>query len=445
MAIAIFVQPALICLMVDGHLGDNASWFGVLTPLWLWNAFILFYHARVIMMGPIQKPDHIPEEEWTDPLPMSRRVFSLFRFLLVVVFEVFVTLKLTYSILWSWGLVFIPLFLWEAITVFKKLPIARMRIITLDQLELMFAKPFEEMTDDEKLEIAKNFAVVPSLESPAFVAASKAKATAQQDLLKVVMRMAFLVLVIIQLDFNLSLSWWAIFTPIWVMSFLICYGGFRDLEMVSEAAMKRDPDVFGEGWAERLKAARGGRQGDEDEAQTGYGAMGDTGGDEETGKPPVTPEERELLLTQVRAALSRALNNCCLQVFVLLLVGLFVAKAQNPDVYAAIWVIFPFILIAGLILSCLACTIFCVSEVPDVEFDTGVDSGFAGMQHAQQQDSTEELNQVYVPPLPQTVEEPVIIPVEQMPQGASSAHVLISTDGGTPLQTIDPEEINELD
>ena len=120
------------------------------------------------MMGPIQKPDHIPEEEWTDPLPMSRRVFSLFRFLLVVVFEVFVTLKLTYSILWSWGLVFIPLFLWEAITVFKKLPIARMRIITLDQLELMFAKPFEEMTDDEKLEIAKNFAVVPSLESPAF-------------------------------------------------------------------------------------------------------------------------------------------------------------------------------------------------------------------------------------------------------------------------------------
>jgi hypothetical protein len=26
--------------------------------LWIWNAVILFYHSRVIMMDPIVRPDH---------------------------------------------------------------------------------------------------------------------------------------------------------------------------------------------------------------------------------------------------------------------------------------------------------------------------------------------------------------------------------------------------
>lgn len=59
--VAVFVQPILICLMADGILGPNANWFAVLTPIWLWDAFILFYHTRVIMMGPIPRPEGIPE------------------------------------------------------------------------------------------------------------------------------------------------------------------------------------------------------------------------------------------------------------------------------------------------------------------------------------------------------------------------------------------------
>ncbi len=60
---AVFVLPVLVCIMADGSLGD-AKWVAVLAPLWIWDFFILFYHSRVIMMGPIKRPDHIPEEEW---------------------------------------------------------------------------------------------------------------------------------------------------------------------------------------------------------------------------------------------------------------------------------------------------------------------------------------------------------------------------------------------
>ncbi len=53
--------------MTDGALGGDAKWVAVLIPLWVYDAFIFFYHSRVIMMGPIKKPEHISEEEWVDP------------------------------------------------------------------------------------------------------------------------------------------------------------------------------------------------------------------------------------------------------------------------------------------------------------------------------------------------------------------------------------------
>ena len=65
--IAVFLLPILVCLMTDGALGGDAKWVAVLIPLWVYDAFIFFYHSRVIMIGPIKKPEHISEEEWVDP------------------------------------------------------------------------------------------------------------------------------------------------------------------------------------------------------------------------------------------------------------------------------------------------------------------------------------------------------------------------------------------
>lgn len=49
--VAILLIPVLVCLQSDDVFGDHAKWTLVLLPLWIWNALILFYHIRVIMLG----------------------------------------------------------------------------------------------------------------------------------------------------------------------------------------------------------------------------------------------------------------------------------------------------------------------------------------------------------------------------------------------------------
>jgi DnaJ domain len=146
LAIAVLLLPVLICLHVDGSFGSNASWMATLTPLWLWNVFILVYHSRVVMMGPIERPEHIPPEDWVDPLPMSKRIFSMCRFVLIAIFEILVALKLDNILKCQWAFIFIPLYAWEGTTLYKRWPIARMRIVTLEDLEIALGKPFSEFT-----------------------------------------------------------------------------------------------------------------------------------------------------------------------------------------------------------------------------------------------------------------------------------------------------------
>jgi hypothetical protein len=196
-AAAVLMLPLLICLHVDGFFGPNAAWFATLIPLWFWDAFILVYHARVIMMGPIQRPEHIPEEEWVDPLPMKKRYISLARFVLIVLFEILVALKLDEVLNVSWIAIFSPLYIWEATTLWKKLPLARMRIVTVEDLENALGKPFPEFTTAEKELIGKRYSVVPSTSSPDFDAAQKLKTRARHDIIKSVFRILFVMVLLV--------------------------------------------------------------------------------------------------------------------------------------------------------------------------------------------------------------------------------------------------------
>mmetsp|Transcript_26946 Transcript_26946/g.45903 ORF Transcript_26946/g.45903 Transcript_26946/m.45903 type:complete len:279 (+) Transcript_26946:89-925(+) len=138
--IAVFLLPILVCIMADGTLGEGVKWVTVLTPLWVWDFFILFYHSRVILMGPIKRPDHIPEEEWVDPLPMRKRVMAMIRFACLVLFQVLLALRLDHYIAPPWSIVFIPMYVWDAIALRRKIMIAGMMIVTQEELELAVGK-----------------------------------------------------------------------------------------------------------------------------------------------------------------------------------------------------------------------------------------------------------------------------------------------------------------
>lgn len=348
-AAAVFILPIFICLQVDGQLG-NALWVAVLAPLWIWDIVILGYHIRVLSLGPINRPDNIPESDWVDPLPMIKRVFSLIRFCLVILFEVLASLNLDGIIQLSWAQIFIPIYLWEASTLFKKLPVARMRIVTVEDLETALGKAYTEFTDAEKELISRRYSVVPSLDSPEFEAAHKFKSRARQDVIKVMFRAIFLIVLIIQLDTDMDWSWWLIFTPFWIMSFCICCGSYQSFAEAQGALAEKDPGLFS------------GNEGDEENGNlgaSGYGAMGATN---------VSHEEKEELKAQLLQAGYRMITSCCSQAFVLAIVCLFVGKLQG-GVYSSIWIISPLLGIASFILLCLGCTIFCITDVSADEVD----------------------------------------------------------------------------
>ena len=367
-AIAVLILPLLVCLHVDGVFGEQASWMATLTPLWLWNIFILFYHSRVIMMGPIQRPEHIPPEEWVDPLPMKKRFFSLARFLLIVIFELLLALKLDNTITCKWLYVFIPLYLWEATTLYKRWPLARMRIVTVEDLEIALGKPFAEFTAAEKELIGKRYSVVSSTSSPDFEAAHKLKARARKDIMKIFFRVAFVVLLLIQLDGYVDWSWWLVFTPIWIMILSICLTNYQAFIEVQQVAAEKDPTLFGLEKEEPTPASAG--------TSTNYGSVGldGTATPEATASPQsnLTEEEREELKAQVMASGSKLCTKCCSQGFLLILVCLFVGKLQGAS-FSSMWIISPFLFSAGILLCCLGFAIFGITEVPTdgVGFETG--------------------------------------------------------------------------
>jgi len=312
-AVALFLLPVLICLKIDGTFGPNSSWIAILTPLWITNICMVWYHFRVISMGPIAKPEGVPDHEWVDPLPMSKRYFSLLRFLLFCVLEVLVALKLDNIIYWTWLMVFSPLLLHEASTFYKKLPLARMKIVTVEDLEKALGKPFEEFTVAEKELISKRYSVVPSIASVEFETAHRLKGRARQECIKVV--------------------FWLIFSPFWIMSVCICCGSCHKFREVHASAVEKDPTFFGVG-----------KGGGGDDSGTNYGAMEDG----KAGPTPLSDTAKEEVMSDVVHAAYKLLGSFVSQIFVLLIAGLFVAKLQGAE-FSSLWVIFPLLVVVRLL------------------------------------------------------------------------------------------------
>lgn len=403
-AIIVLLQPILICFNVDGDFGTDSLWVATLIPLWIWNLFLLFYHVRVILMGPIPKPDHIPDNEWVDPLPMKKRIFSMVRFCLIFLFEFLIALKVDGSISKSvpYTLLFIPYYLWEASTLYKKVPVARMRIVTVEDLELAMQKPFNEFTNEEKEIIGKRYSVVSSLHSPDYEIAYKLKIRARHDIIKSIFRIIFVILLLIQLDGNHDYNWFVIFIPFWILICITGYNNYQNYVEVQQVIYSKDPTLFGyqnmtDGGGVKVETTTG-----NDTSKNGGGDVeagsnkpydahsvatstkdGRTasvgGGTTTTPQPPSTPggtsfstspppppppssttappmtaspvqpiselteEEREELKAQDMTSKSRLCSKCCSQSFVLLFLILIVAKLQGAT-FSSFWIISPFLL-----------------------------------------------------------------------------------------------------
>jgi hypothetical protein len=399
--IAVFLLPILVCLMADGTLGVGAKWMAVLTPLWVWDVILLFYHSRVILMGPIKRPDHIPEEEWVDPLPMWKRVLAMVRFGLLVLFELLVALQLDGFVRLPWVLVFVPIFIWEFIALRKKVMLANMNIVTHEELELAIGKKFTECSPQEKEDVHRRFIVVPTKDGTIYEAACKLKQEAVGDIIRILTRTIFSVLLVVNLQLELDWSWWLIFLPIWVMAFCIVGTAFRRFAEAQAEAAQKDPDTFS------------GSNGDD--PATAYAKM------DGSKTQPISDEERDELKAKVMHTAYKAVGTCFSQCFFLFLMCLLIAKIEGAG-YSYVWIISPFLTFGGIILCCLACTIFCISEVDEnagiTEFDSTVDQAAAAAYQSN----------VYQPP-------------HQQPQDQQGDFTAPNTECKTPIESSwDPEK-----
>lgn len=343
LAVAILIQPLLICLQLDGRFGEESKWTSVLTPLWMWNSFILFYHSRVIMMGKIPKPDHIPEEDWRDPLPMRTRIISLVRFLLLFAFEIQLALHLDGVNSYSWFWVLAPLFVLEVFTLVRKLPDSRLTIVTLEELQSVMGKPYTEFTQEEKIMLEKMYLLVPERDGAPYDAARKVVRGAKMEIGKVVLRLIFMLLVLFKLDRDLGWSWWIVFTPIFVTSVYVCCGSLQSFSEVQEEVeekLKRYDDIVHE------------TVGGETTAQVSdYGAMeeGEARNEEspiQSAPTPLTEEEKDEIKARVARSGSSLLSACCSQIFILILLCLVMVKIQGAG-FSTLWIISPFLFLVS--------------------------------------------------------------------------------------------------
>ena len=379
--IAVFLLPILVCLMADGKLGENAKWMAILTPLWVWDVFILFYHTRVIMMGPIKRPDHIPEEEWVDPLPMWKRIIAMIRYGCLVVFQLLVALKLDghlQSVLWS--IVFVPMYCWEVIALRRKVMVASMTIVTHDELELAIGKKLGECTPSEREEVHKRFIVVPTKAGSLYDSACQLCEEAKMDIIRILARIIFTVLLVLNLDLNHEWSWWIVFLPIFAMAFCIVGSAFKSCSRVQSEAMKRDPALFG---LDPNTASNGNGDEEQGDSSTPYTKMGRGKEGNKQQQPleePLSDEEREELKARIAQSAYRAGATCFSQCFFLVILCVLIGKIQGAS-YSSLAIISPFLAAGGVILCCLACTIFCISEVDEnagmAEFDSAVNQAAA--------------------------------------------------------------------
>lgn len=353
-AVAVLALPVAVCWHVDGVL--HGSWMATLIPLWLGNCFVLFYHLRVITMPNIERPEDIPPEEWIDPLPpRNQRILSLVRFLLLVVLEVLVALKLDNALEdVKWIVVFSPLLVWEATILYNTWPLASLRIITTEDLEAVVGKSWIDMTLEEKESMGKSYKVVASTSGPDFQAAQEERASARQDLMKSFFRVLFLVVLVIQIDTTVDWNWWLIFLPFWIMTFLICVANcqaFAEIQLMAE----QHPELFGASDSENTNdeemgtgtsttnIAMGGNSG----SNIDYGSVGRDGeATPEAASAATFPrselsdEEKQKLQEEVMASSSTFCMQCCSQGSMLIIAFLLVAKLQGAS-FSSLWLISP--------------------------------------------------------------------------------------------------------
>lgn len=254
---------------------------------------------------------------------MAKRIMSMVRFGLLVLFEVLLALRLDGTIHIPWTFVFIPIYFWEIIALRRKILLINMTIVTHDELELAIGKKFTNCSPAEREDIHRRFIVVQSKSGPVYEASRRLQLEAKSDIIRISARILFTVLLVVNLDTSFDWSWWIVFLPIFGMAVCIIGTAFRNFSEIQKEVAKRDPSIFGMTDAEN----------DGEQQGTPYTTMDEDNTDSTERSEPLTNEEKEELRAKVMQSATRVVATCFSQCFFIFLVCLLIGKIEGTSLF----------------------------------------------------------------------------------------------------------------
>lgn len=150
---AILIFPILFCLKCDGKL-DNAPWLAIWTPMWLVNAVMAIGALLFLCSSEDDSDDDELDEngevkEKPEKIPLTTKLMFVSQTFVYILIQIFVLMRLDKEVEWSWFRVFIPWFIYEALALLEKFPVAFSSIPEVDPALASAVTHIDEETGEQ--------------------------------------------------------------------------------------------------------------------------------------------------------------------------------------------------------------------------------------------------------------------------------------------------------
>jgi hypothetical protein len=209
----LLITPILFSLKSDGDI-NGAPWLAIWTPMWIWDAVILITSTAILLDTSKPTPtmgEDGEEEPPEEKAPFLERLESFLSTLCFVLIQIFLFMRLDGVTNWSWFAVFIPWYLWEMLSIAKKVPTAFANIAKPDYDNI--SSLLEEGHGEEEI-----FMMKIELESRHFEQ-TMAQWDAQKGIYTAFLRIWQAIFLALQLDHIVHWNWGLVLLPVWVLLF----------------------------------------------------------------------------------------------------------------------------------------------------------------------------------------------------------------------------------
>lgn len=235
----LLTQPILVCVKVNHELEggplESSPWMAVLIPWWIINFLFVLVMLLMTVMTECNQV----------------MLLKLLETVSFVIGQLMLALRWDETLTNDYTIIFIPIYIALALRwlgrylIMQQMKFDILRMITLPKLEQEIGKKYEDMTEEEQLELQEEFIIVhlppdaPTVQaafgedfvqlSPEYQAAMEAYYSSFSALvIGMVFGIPMIILLVLKIDEVLPASWWLIFMPAWIylgtQMLWSCYG-----------------------------------------------------------------------------------------------------------------------------------------------------------------------------------------------------------------------------